>query len=731
MALLMATISGQFLKPDLGKSARTYVIEAATDASRLEVSGKVIEGRIPVKIRTDGTATVTIPQLPQAGLSPVGAQWALYRRRDGRDVLVKTFTLTGDITWDAIVDTSNVPVTPALVAQAQQARDAAVAAAASVKIGTWQATTAYVTDQTVQAPDGTLIKSLSSRTSRASFDATEQANWTPVVTKAGTLAQIALAAATADAAAKAAWQRAIRVDDITWPQAIAHRGAGDIAAENTVDAYKYAAANLGFQVIEAGDIQALSDGTLVSMHDSTVDRTTTGTGAVNAFTKATWASLLVDIATTWGGAYTSVPAPYFDDIGAQLAGKAIIMPEVKDGLDSTATAICDRLDILGARDSVIITSFTRSNLVIAAARGYKTMMVANTFADLVTAGAASLLANGIWSVCVSFFGGDWSAGNVAAWKAAGFRVFADWVDHQADAASIVASGADGYFTDEPKDWIIGNATAYRKVASNWHNTGKWEPGMVTQGLGPYVASGRGTIVGAAPGIYRVRPGSTNVVLGQLCPVVNAAGTYTVTVQVAVDTTPTTTANGPEIYVAMPDDRLTADPTNNEPALCYIFKARASGVCEAWSNPASGAAVSLGTITCTAFQNLTLTAARNAGTTYTTLTVSALTVALKVGHQFLLPNGQIVTVAVAASIGATSVTVNSFTPVVTVPSGGVAVPYLTMVATITPTNVSFQRGDESAVGSISAANTLYRGGWLGLSGTSFASGQVSYHKVTVT
>lgn len=82
--------------------------------------------------------------------------------------------------------------TPTLVQQAQQARDAAQSAAASVAYSTWQASTAYVAGQTVQAPDGSLIKSTTARTSGTAFDATEQGFWTVVSGTSGTLEQVAL-----------------------------------------------------------------------------------------------------------------------------------------------------------------------------------------------------------------------------------------------------------------------------------------------------------------------------------------------------------------------------------------------------------------------------------------------------------------------------------------------------------------------------------------------------------
>lgn len=194
MTLLTATISGTFVRPDNGKAAMTAYIEAASVNSLLTYSGGVIASKTPVKIQADGSATVTLWQLPQVGVNPGDARWRLVMET-GSNRYTKEFNLTGDITWDTIVDVSSVPLTSSLVSQAQQARDAAVAAAASVAYSTWQPSTAYVSGQTVQAPDGSLIKSNSSRSSRPAFDATEQTFWTVVSVKTGTLEQTALSTA--------------------------------------------------------------------------------------------------------------------------------------------------------------------------------------------------------------------------------------------------------------------------------------------------------------------------------------------------------------------------------------------------------------------------------------------------------------------------------------------------------------------------------------------------------
>lgn len=66
------------------------------------------------------------------------------------------------------------------------------------------------------------------------------------------------------------------------PLSVAHRGHSIAYPENTLEAYRKAI-ELGVDGIEC-DVNITRDGTLVMMHDTTLDRTTTGTGLVSAST---------------------------------------------------------------------------------------------------------------------------------------------------------------------------------------------------------------------------------------------------------------------------------------------------------------------------------------------------------------------------------------------------------------------------------------------------------------
>jgi glycerophosphoryl diester phosphodiesterase len=66
--------------------------------------------------------------------------------------------------------------------------------------------------------------------------------------------------------------------------AIAHRGASGYAPENTLAAFRRATA-LGVNFIET-DLHLTRDAHFVALHDETVDRTTTGQGAIQTLTLA-------------------------------------------------------------------------------------------------------------------------------------------------------------------------------------------------------------------------------------------------------------------------------------------------------------------------------------------------------------------------------------------------------------------------------------------------------------
>jgi glycerophosphoryl diester phosphodiesterase len=89
------------------------------------------------------------------------------------------------------------------------------------------------------------------------------------------------------------------------PLAIAHRGHSIAHPENTLEAYRKAI-ELGIEMIEC-DVNVTRDGKLVMIHDSTLDRTTNGTGRVSA---ATWEEIQrLDAGGKFKPEFAGIPVP--------------------------------------------------------------------------------------------------------------------------------------------------------------------------------------------------------------------------------------------------------------------------------------------------------------------------------------------------------------------------------------------------------------------------------------
>lgn len=125
----------------------------------------------------------------------------------------------------------------------------------------------------------------------------------------------------------------------TWPLPlwIAHRGAGRLAPENTLAAFRVGAAH-GYRAFEC-DVKLSADGVPFLMHDSTLDRTTPERGVAG---ERSWAALSRLDAGGWHSrAYAGEPVPSLDAIAryVQRNGFALNL-EIKPtpGLEHTTGA---------------------------------------------------------------------------------------------------------------------------------------------------------------------------------------------------------------------------------------------------------------------------------------------------------------------------------------------------------------------------------------------------------
>ena len=136
----------------------------------------------------------------------------------------------------------------------------------------------------------------------------------------------------------------------------------DLYPENTLEAYRGSVA-LGIDVVEI-DCWLTGDGTLVCMHDSTLDRTTTGSGNTRDLRMATTTALRVDAGSWFAAAWPStLRVPTFTEVLDELGGRIVLCPEAKNA--GSGQAIVDQLLHVGLLDTAVVQSFIRAELTSA------------------------------------------------------------------------------------------------------------------------------------------------------------------------------------------------------------------------------------------------------------------------------------------------------------------------------------------------------------------------------
>ncbi|MBR4969094.1 MAG: hypothetical protein IKY57_02935 [Alistipes sp.] len=138
----------------------------------------------------------------------------------------------------------------------------------------------------------------------------------------------------------------------------AHRGLSHRYPENTALAFREAAKVPYYFGMET-DVQMTSDGVLVCMHDTKLDRTTNGTGKVSDYTWAELRKLWIDGGTGWNAKYTrKLRIPTFKEY-LKICKKANLVPYVElkllnsQGIKKTV----EMLHKMGFEGKYVLTSF--------------------------------------------------------------------------------------------------------------------------------------------------------------------------------------------------------------------------------------------------------------------------------------------------------------------------------------------------------------------------------------
>jgi glycerophosphoryl diester phosphodiesterase len=145
------------------------------------------------------------------------------------------------------------------------------------------------------------------------------------------------------------------------PLVMAHRGGAGLWPENTMYGFERAV-DLGVDVLET-EIHSTADNMLVLMHDSTVDRTTNGSGPISAFTLEELKTLDAGYNWTADGGQTfpfrgsGITVPTLEEVFTALPTVRINI-DIKQEKPSLVASLCETIRTFDMVDRVMVASFS-------------------------------------------------------------------------------------------------------------------------------------------------------------------------------------------------------------------------------------------------------------------------------------------------------------------------------------------------------------------------------------
>jgi glycerophosphoryl diester phosphodiesterase len=231
-----------------------------------------------------------------------------------------------------------------------------------------------------------------------------------------------------------------------YPRWIAHRGAGRLAPENTLAAFRLGAAH-GWRMFEC-DAKLSADGVPFLMHDATLERTTSGHGIGGDLP---WSALSQLDAGGWHSrACAGEPLATLENLARFcLANGYLLNIEIKPtpGTEhATGAAVAREAARLwqGAAVPPLLTSFQAESL--RAARDVAPELPRGLLLDTLHDGWFDA-ANGLGCVAVVCNHALWDAATVARVQAAGLRTLSYTVNDEWAAQRLIDLGTDGIITD--------------------------------------------------------------------------------------------------------------------------------------------------------------------------------------------------------------------------------------------------------------------------------------------
>lgn len=145
----------------------------------------------------------------------------------------------------------------------------------------------------------------------------------------------------------------LTVDSLPRIAYTAHRGGALEVPENSMAGLAAAFVRGSARILDF-DTRMLRDGTLVVMHDATLDRTTSARGPVRALDRARWARVRLRPAASLPGHWLPERPPTVAEVLDRFGGRTLLMLEAKDPRSLTGLARLVR--VRGLTRSVLVNS---------------------------------------------------------------------------------------------------------------------------------------------------------------------------------------------------------------------------------------------------------------------------------------------------------------------------------------------------------------------------------------
>jgi glycerophosphoryl diester phosphodiesterase len=232
-----------------------------------------------------------------------------------------------------------------------------------------------------------------------------------------------------------------------YPRWVAHRGAGKLAPENTLAAFRLGAAH-GWRMFEC-DVKLSADGVPFLLHDDNLERTTNGVGLAG---DQPWDQLARLDAGSWHSrAYAGEPVPSFENVARYcLANRHALNVEIKPtpGREQeTGDVVARWAARIWAGEAVppLLTSFRPEALQ--AARAARPELPRGLLLDTLWGGWFDA-ARSLDCVAIVCNHALWDAHTVAQVQGAGLRCLSYTVNDEWAAQRLLALGTDGIISDQ-------------------------------------------------------------------------------------------------------------------------------------------------------------------------------------------------------------------------------------------------------------------------------------------